>query len=111
MKIFTVTFQNNTNYGAILQAYSLSEYLNSQDNIECEVLQYFQENSNISWKLLPKPKTFRDYLRNIYLLIRIDLLYYRFKKIKVMRKYNAKLLPLSKKQYNRKVYSGESASR
>jgi len=102
MKIYTLTTQYAQNYGAILQAHSLASYLNSLDNVECEVLQYLPNNYDKSWKFFQKPKTFRDLLKNIYMLLRIDLLIQRKKKQSIMRASINSLLPLSKQKYDRK---------
>lgn len=40
MKIGILTFHFVYNYGAMLQAYALSHYLNSWDNVDCELIDY-----------------------------------------------------------------------
>lgn len=40
MKIGVLTFHFVYNYGAMLQAYALSQYLNKQDSVECELIDY-----------------------------------------------------------------------
>lgn len=102
MRIFSSDILGNVNYGAILQVNSLSEYLNSVDSIESQLLQFFQKNSDINWQLLPKPKTYRDVVKNIYMMVRLDLLYSQYKKIKILRKYNSLLIPLFTEKYDQK---------
>ena len=48
MKIGIFTFHWATNYGAILQAYALQEYLKSQGN-EVEIINYKPKKYDFSW--------------------------------------------------------------
>lgn len=41
MKIGILTFHRALNYGAVLQAYALSTYINSQKNCDCEIVDYY----------------------------------------------------------------------
>lgn len=101
MKIYTLTTQYANNMGALLQCYALSKYLNSQENIECEVLQYLPEGYNRSWTSFHKPRTIRDVAKMIYELIRFDIQIARKRKQAKMKKFIAEFLPLSQSKYKR----------
>lgn len=44
MKVGILTFINAYNMGAVLQGYALNKKLNSYDNVECELIDYVNEN-------------------------------------------------------------------
>ena len=52
MKVLTLTTQYANNYGALLQCYALSKYLNNQQGIDCKVIDYLPEGYERSWKIL-----------------------------------------------------------
>lgn len=54
MKIGIITFHWATNYGAILQAYSLQEYLKEQGH-EVEIINYKPRHFDFGWKYLRRP--------------------------------------------------------
>lgn len=101
MKVFTITTQYANNMGALLQCYALSKYLNSLDNIECEVLQYLPEGYNRSWTSFHKPRSFRDVIKLIYEFARFDLQIARKRKQSKMKKFISDFIPLSQKKYRR----------
>lgn len=102
MKVYTVTFHANINYGAKLQAYALAKFLNNQEDIECEILNYNYPNSDASWRLFPKPKSFRDLLKNIYLALHVRKLIEIKKKHKLLRGFVSECMPVAKEIYDRK---------
>lgn len=102
MKILTLTTQYANNYGALLQCYALSRVLNSESEIECQVLQYLPEGYNKSWTFWPPVNDFRSLFKNIYSLIRIDLVLVRLRKQKLMRKFISEHIPLTSVIYKRK---------
>lgn len=101
MKVYTVTFHANSNYGAKLQAFALAKFLNNQKDIDCEVLNYNYPRSDASWKLFPKPKSFRDLLKNIYLALHVRYVIEIKKKHRKLRDFVAQNLPVSKEVYYR----------
>lgn len=102
MKVFTLTTQYANNMGALLQCYALSKYLNSVDNIECEVLQYLPEGYNRSWTSFHRPRMLRDVIKMMYEFVRFDLQIARKRKQAKMRRFINEFIPLSKKTYKRK---------
>lgn len=79
-KIGVITFHNAINYGAVLQTYSLSNYIKNKLNIECEVIDYECE------KFKKNYKSFRTYKKNFkgYLtaLLKMPYIYIKNKKFK-----------------------------
>lgn len=102
MKILTLTTQYANNYGALLQCYALSRILNERADIDCQVLQYLPEGYSKSWTFWPPVNDFRSLLKNIYSLIRVDLVLVRLRKQKLMRKFIAEYIPLTPAKYKRK---------
>lgn len=99
MKILTLTTQYVNNFGALLQCYALSKFLNKQDNIECQVIQYYHEHSGDTWKILKKPKDFRDLIKMIYTLANLRLTHDILKKQKLMRKFVKDYIPITRQAY------------
>lgn len=100
-KVLTLTTQYANNMGALLQCYALSKYLNEQENVNCQVIQYQPYGYNKSWSFFNKPKTFRDLLKNIYFLVNPNLLIHKIRKQKVMRKFISDYIPLTIQQFKR----------
>ncbi len=65
MKIGILTYHRSHNYGAFLQAYALSQKLNSLDGISCEIVNYnlTSEDSVHKKRLLKRPIYFFQYLK------------------------------------------------
>lgn len=101
MKVLTLTTQYANNMGALLQCFALSKYLNSQKDIECEVLQYLPKGHNRSWTIFHKPRGFRDILKLLYQMIRVDQLIKLRNKRKKVRKFINTYIPLTKETYTR----------
>lgn len=101
MKVYTVTFNSNVSFGARLQAYALAIFLNDQNDIECEILNYYYPGWKISWKLFPKPKSFRDLLKNIYLALHVREVIEIKKKQRMFREFVSKCMPVAKEKYDR----------
>lgn len=102
MKVYTVTFHANINYGAKLQAYALAKFLNNQNDINCEILNYNYPNSDASWRLFPKPHSFRDLLKNIYLALHVKNVIEIKKKHKLLRSFVADSMPVANEVFDRK---------
>ena len=55
-RVATITTHSALNYGAVLQAYALSTYLNDI-GYHCEVLDYQPEYISESYRLVKRPRT------------------------------------------------------
>lgn len=102
MKVYTVTFNSNVNFGAKLQAYALARFLNNQNDIECEILNYKYPGWDTSWRLFPKPKSFRDLLKNLYFALHVKDVIEIKKKHRILRKFVSDYMPVAKEEYDRK---------
>lgn len=100
--VLTLTTQYANNMGALLQCYALAKYLNSLDSIDCKVLQYLPNGYNKSWTLFNKPRTFRDFVKNVYCILNPKLLIPKVKKQQIMRTFIRDYIPLSSQRYKRK---------
>lgn len=96
MKILTITTHFANNYGALLQSYALCRYLNETEDVECKILNYLPsgpQNYKSSWTIFHKPKSFRELLKTIYLMFRIDKYKERKHKNGIMRAFIKENLP------------------
>ena len=101
MKVLTLTTQYANNYGALLQCYALSHYLNKQNGIDCRVIDYLPLGYKRSWSLLSRPKTFKGLIKMLYSLLNIPfVLDKRAKNIK-MKKFIRDYIPLTTNNYRR----------
>lgn len=100
--VMTLTTQYANNMGALLQCYALAKYLRVQESVDCKVLQYQPEGYNRSWSLFNKPRSFRDFIKNIYCILNPNLLFPKIQKQKIMRKFITENIPLSSSKYKRK---------
>ena len=101
MKVITLTTQYANNMGAQLQCYALSRYLIEEEHVDCEVLDYYPDGASRSWSYFPTPRSFRDFLKNIYCLVNFKLLFFKMKKKRLMKKFIIKNVPLTHKRYHR----------
>lgn len=85
--------------GALLQCYALSSYLNSLDNIECEVIQYFPKEWKATWDIIKKPRTFRDVLKIVYELLDFKNIKKRKERNKKTRNFIKRYIPLTSTTY------------
>lgn len=99
MKCLIITTQYANNMGAILQCYALSKYINSLDNVKCEVIQYFPPYWNLSWQVFGHKLCLESILRNIYVLCHPYGLLLTIKKKKRMLNFIKKYIPLTKEAY------------
>ena len=104
MRIYTITTQFANNMGAILQCYALSRFLNKQEGIECEVINYFPKRWKDGWVIFPKPESFRDVIKSLYDLFNVPGLIRWRKKNNLTKRFISKHIPLTKEAY----YSEES---
>lgn len=100
-KILTITTQYANNQGALLQCYALQKYLSKQDKVSCEVINYYPEGYLNSWKLLPKSKTFRGFLKNIYTLFNVRWMLGKVEKNKVTKRFMHDYIKTTSKSYDR----------
>ena len=96
-KIGIITYQNTTNYGALLQAFALQSKL-KELGANCETINYhcknIEERENVSF---PKFKNnFIEFLRRIKVYYKVS------KKRNVMKNFINKNLKLSRKHYTKK---------
>jgi len=100
MKVGIITFHRAYNYGAVLQCYSLSKYLNLQ-GYDCEVVDYFPQYFVDGYSLFPSKylsdKTLKQKLYSIFeIFVTLPVKIRRYNKFK---KFLSNI-PLSSQQYN-----------
>lgn len=98
-KIQLLTTHHSNNYGALLQCYALSRFLNNMPDVQCKALQYFHPTALNSWKLFRNPANFRSFLREVYMLLRVDLTRRKLKKNKLMQAFRHDYLPLTVEEF------------
>ena len=101
-KVLTLTTQFANNQGAILQCYALQHFLNNVEGVECEVIDYYPDGANQSWKTFPRPKTLKRFLLNVYTCFNVKWIIGKKKKCKVMREFIHKYIPTTSARYDRK---------
>lgn len=101
MKINILTFQFAKNYGAILQAHALSSYIKNDLHEECEIIQYWPEHSDASWKVYLHGYEPKVILRNIFVFFNIKFKREFKAKNRIMQKAISELLPLTEQRYTR----------
>lgn len=101
MKILIITTHFANNMGALLQCYALLKYIRANETSDCEVLNYLPKDNNLSWKLCPKPRCFKDVLKNAYSLLPNKVIS-KLKKNHVMKTFISNYLPLTDRVYRRK---------
>lgn len=74
-KIGTLTTHSALNYGAVLQAYALSTYINKYQDVDCEIIDYQPQYVEKSYKLIKKPSCVKDIA-----LVFFQLLHYQERK-------------------------------
>ena len=103
MKVLTLTTQYANNYGALLQCYALSKYLNNQQGIDCKVIDYLPEGYERSWKILKRPNSFKGFLKTIYSLTQFSFIREKHAKNRVMKLFIDKYIPLDNNKCDRKA--------
>lgn len=99
MKINILTFQFAKNYGAILQAHSLSSYIKNVLHEDCQIIKYLPKHSDASWKLYYRGYSPKIILRNIYVFFNIKFKRDFNQKNQIMAKAIQELLPLTEEKY------------
>ncbi len=100
MKILTLTTQYAKNMGALLQCYALCEHLNSYNDVECSVIDYYPEGSRRSWAIIRTPRSIGD-LANILLGLLPSKLIRRRKSNKVFREFINGYIKKTEESYKR----------
>lgn len=100
MNLYTLTTQYANNIGALLQCYALSHYLSSQDGVTCQVIDYWPKDSHRSWEIVPHPRNWKEAIKNIIRALNIRFILEKKKKIKLMKSFIKKYIPLTPLKYN-----------
>lgn len=103
MKVLTLTTQFANNYGALLQCYALSKYLNQIEGVNCEVIDYHPTEWKRSWQIVRKPHSFKDFAKIVYSMFQIKYIQDKQFKNRLMREFIKNYLPLSSTIYERKT--------
>ena len=98
-RILTLTTQYSPNMGALLQCYALSRFLNSQNDTECAVIQYWHPNAKAGWRAFKHGGSFRNRLFNLYMLFRPDLIIQKKRRNKKLQTFIDEYIPLDKNIY------------
>lgn len=105
MKLGIITFHRAVNYGAVLQTYALTKYLNDS-GFAAEVIDYRDNRVDNEYKLFPKRSSIKRIIKDIiYFPIKKNknkkFEEFRQSKIKISsQKYNNKTLIDSEKEYD-----------
>ena len=95
MKIAVITTSYANNYGALLQTYALQRFLNENMHQDTLALDYVPPWNKRHKKILSNPKTFKDFLANIYLLLHFKNYYLTKKRESANRKFRDKYIKTS----------------
>lgn len=80
MKTATITFHSAENYGAFLQAYALQQFIINEFGVENKILNYVSSHMEEHYRILKKPESLKDVLRDVM------------------------MIPFSRKLYKRKIH-------
>ena len=103
MKVLTLTTQFANNYGALLQCYALCRFLNNQEGVDCEVINYLPTIHGDSWGILRKPRTIKDFAKIVYSLLNVKFVLDKHEKDRLVRKYIEDNIPLTASTYDREA--------
>lgn len=84
-KVGTITTHSALNYGAVLQAYALSNYIDSQ-GVDCEIMDYQPAYVEKSYRLVNRPKSLNGLLLSMYQILHYSKRKTRRKKFADFRK-------------------------
>lgn len=93
-KIGILTFHRATNYGAILQAYALVQYLRNE-GYDAKIVDYKPKGMGILYAQLNVPGLFRKFKRIILNILMLPSLNNRYKKRKMFWDYIKNVLPMT----------------
>lgn len=99
MKCLIITTQYANNMGALLQCYALSTYINSLNNVKCEVIQYYPPNWELSWKIFGHKFNIESILRNFYIIFHPTRIIKAKLKNRRMTDFVRKYIPLTEFAY------------
>ena len=94
MKIGILTFHRATNYGAILQAYALIQYLINQ-GYDAKIVDYKPKGMGILYAPINVPGFLKKIKRIVLNLLMLPSLLTRYKKREMFWKYINKVLPMT----------------
>lgn len=95
-KIGTITTHSALNYGAVLQAYALNQYLCMQGS-DCEVIDYQPDYVASSYRLINKPKSVQGLILAGYQILHYKQREERRRKFETFRKNYLRLSPFQVK--------------
>ena len=101
MLVYTLTTQYANNMGALLQCYALSKYLLENEGIDCKVLDYRPLGANRSWALFNRPRSIKDFVKNIYCILNPILFANKIQKNRTMKQFIRNYIPLTEREYHR----------
>lgn len=99
MRIHTITTSYANNYGALLQCYALSKYINNLPDTECQVIQYYRPNYKRSWTIFKSPRNLRELLKMVYLLLNRKEYKARKRKNQAMISFLRNYIPFTKEKW------------
>lgn len=100
-KIGIITTQYSPNYGALLQAFALQEYLKrNYPNFEIEIIDYYPQHADGFWKLFHEVRGYKDILLNVYSLLHPKLLLAKKKNFNEFKRFIAQNLNCSQRYYS-----------
>ena len=82
MKTATITFHSAENYGAFLQAFALQQFVINEFGVENKILNYVSDHMEEHYRILKKPESLQDVLRNTMMIPFSRKLYKRKKRFK-----------------------------
>ena len=101
MKIGIVTTQYAPNYGALLQAFSLQNYLrNNLKSSEVLDIDYWQKYTRNFWKFVRRKNGIKNKLLNLYFLMHPKMVTSRKKQLKAMWDFRQKYIACTKPYYS-----------
>lgn len=95
-KIGILTFHRATNYGAILQAYALVQYLR-KEGYDAKIVDYKPKGMALLYAPINVPGIFKKFKRVVLNLIMLSSLHERYKKRKMFWNYISNVLPMTEK--------------
>ena len=95
-KIGILTFHRATNYGAILQAYALVQYLRNQ-GYDAKVIDYKPRGMGILYAQFNVPGLFRKFKRIVLNILMLPSLHNRYQKRKMFWDYIKNVLPMTER--------------
>lgn len=100
-KIGIITTQYSPNYGALLQAFALQEYLKcNYPDFKIEIIDYYPQHADDFWKLFHKVRDYKDILLNVYSLLHPKLLLTKKREFNEFKRFINQNLNCSARYYS-----------